>query len=204
MSSDPTARVLDITAIERFKAGLAQFGESIKTGLLEADSEIERAMGWLERDRIMHWRRQIQGRREEVATAKSALFRKQLQGSAKDGRPSIVDEKIALDRAKSRLKIAEERHRACKRWRTRIEQEYAVYKGHVQALSSAADRGVPEALALLERMLLHLEAYIRGESGAQDQINQLLEEDERQSMKRGGSDEVDTTESANGAEEVEP
>lgn len=204
MSSDPTARVLDITAIERFKAGLAQFGESIKNGLLEADSEIERAMGWLERDRIMHWRRQIQVRREEVASAKSALFRKQLQGSAKDGRPSIVDEKIALDRAKTRLKTAEERHIACKRWRTRLEQEYAVYKGHVQTLSSAAERGVPEALALLERMLIHLEAYVRGESGAQDEINRLLEEDEHHSMKRGGAEELDTTDSTNDTEEVEP
>ena len=192
MSSEETARILDITAIERFKAGLADFGDAIKVGLLEADSEIERAIGWLERDRIHHWKRQIQIRNEEMTTAKSALFRKQMQGSAKHGRPSVVDEKVALDRAKKRLRDAEDRHRACRRWRNRLEQEYAIYKGHVQGLSTVAERNVPDALATLDRMLKNLEAYVRGESGATDEINRLIEEDERRTrMNRTITEELD-------------
>ncbi|MCH2144375.1 MAG: hypothetical protein MK082_04415 [Phycisphaerales bacterium] len=194
MSSEQSARILDITAIERFKAGLADFGDAIKIGLLEADSEIERAIGWLERDRLHHWKRQIQVRNEEVATAKSALFRKQMQGSAKDGRPSVVDEKVALDRAKKRLRNAEDRHRACRRWRNRLEQEYAIYKGHVQGLSTVAERNVPVALATLDRMLQNLEAYVRGESGAQDEINRLIEEDDKRAgMNRAVTEELDTS-----------
>ena len=194
MTGDQTARILDITAIERFKSGLAEFGDTIKIGLLEADSEIERAIGWLERDRLMHWKRQIQVRNEEVATAKSALFRKQMQGSEKDGRPSVVDEKIALDRAKKRLRNAEERHRACRRWRNRLEQQYAIYKGHVQGLSAVAERNVPDALATLDRMLVNLEAYVRGDSGAKDEISRLIKEDEqRAGMNRALTEELDAT-----------
>lgn len=189
MSSDQTARVLDLKSIERFKAALAEYGDSVKTGLLEADSEIERAIVWLERDRLGYWKRQIQRRSEELAMAKSALFRKETQGSAKDGRPSVVDEKLALEKAKRRLHSAEERFQACRRWRTRLEREYATYKGHIQPLASASERGIPEALALLNRILEHLEAYVRGDSGAKADIEQLLTEDDRRSMKRGGSDE---------------
>lgn len=204
MSGDSKARVLDITAIERFKAGLAEFGDSVKVGLLEADSEVERAIGWLERDRIAHWRRQIQIRSEQVATAKSALFRKQMQGSDKGGRPSIVDEKIALEQAKRRQASAEERLRACRAWRTRLEQQYAIFKGHVQGLSTVAERGVPEAMATLERMLENLEAYISGESGAQDEINKLIKEDERRSqVTRAVTDELETVEDAPDASEDE-
>ena len=194
MSSDANARVLDITAIERFKAGLAEFGETVKIGLYEADNEIERAMIWLERDRIPHWRRQMQVRNEEVATAKSALFRKQMQGNDKDGRPSVVDEKIALERAKHRLKNADERHRACRSWRNRLGQEFAIFKGHVQGLAAVAEREVPETIALMDRMLVNLEAYIRGEGGAKDQINELIKEGERQAaMNRTVTEELDST-----------
>ena len=192
MSSDSNARVLDITAIERFKAGLAEFGDTVKIGLYEADNEIERAMIWLERDRIPHWRRQMQVRNEEVATAKSALFRKQMQGNDKDGRPSVVDEKIALERAKRRLKNADERHRACRSWRNRLGQEFAIFKGHVQGLAAVVEREVPETIALMDRMLVNLEAYIRGEGGAQDQINELIKEGERQAaMNRTVTEELD-------------
>jgi hypothetical protein len=193
MSSEPKARVLDITAIERFKAGLAEFGDTVKIGLYEADSEIQRSMIWIERDRIPHWRRQIQLRNEEVATAKSALFRKQMQGNDKDGRPSIVDEKIALERAKSRLKNADERHRSCRRWRNRLSQEFAIFKGHIQGLAAVAEREVPETIALMDRMLVNLEAYLRGEGGAKDEINELIKEGERQAaMNRTVTEELDT------------
>ncbi len=211
MSSDPKARVLDITAIERFKAGLAEFGDTVKIGLYEADTEIERAMIWLERDRIPHWRRQIQLRNEEVATAKSALFRKQMQGNDKDGRPSVVDEKIALERAKSRLNNADQRHRSCRSWRNRLAQEYAIFKGHIQGLAAVAERQVPETIALMDRMLVNLEAYVRGEGGAQDQINELIKEGERQAaMNRTITEELDTTDAdqaesiADDAERNEP
>lgn len=205
MSGDPKARVLDLGAIERFKAGLAEFGETVKIGLYEADNEVERAMVWLERDRIPHWRRQIQIRNEEVAAAKSALFRKQMQGNDKDGRPSVVDEKIALERAKSRLRNADERHRACRSWRNRLSQEYAVYKGQVQSMAAVAERGVPEAIAILDRMLVNLEAYVRGEGGAGQAIEELIRESERQgAMSRTTTEDLDRTESEGTVKTDEP
>ena len=197
MSEEGHVRVLDLKTIEKFKGSMAEFGDTVKVALIEADSEIERAIVWLERDRIQHWRRQIQKRQELVTRAKSALYRKQMQGSEKDGRPSVVDEKVELARSLKHLKSAEERLEHTKRWRNRLEREYALYKGHIQSLSGMAERNVPMAVALLGKILEHLEAYTRGKTGSEAELTRLLEQDDARSMSRGsGDDVVDTTEEA--------
>ena len=126
MSEEGHVRVLDLKTIEKFKGSMAEFGDTVKVALIEADSEIERAIVWLERDRIQHWRRQIQKRQELVTRAKSALYRKQMQGSEKDGRPSVVDEKVELARSLKHLKSAEERLKHTTRWRNRLAREDAL------------------------------------------------------------------------------
>ena len=53
---------------------------------------------------------------------------------------------------------------------------------------------MPETIALMDRMLVNLEAYVRGEGGAKDQINELIKEGERQAaMNRTITEELDTT-----------
>ena len=197
MSEEGHVRVLDLKTIEKFKGSMAEFGDTVKVALIEADSEIERAIVWLERDRIQHWRRQIQKRQELVTRAKSALYRKQMQGSEKDGRPSVVDEKVELARSIKHLKSAEERLQHTKQWRNRLEREYALYKGQIQSLSGMAERNVPMAVALLGKILEHLEAYTSGKSGSEAELTRLLEQNGERSMSRGSGDEVeDTTEEA--------
>lgn len=197
MSEEGHVRVLDLKTIEKFKGSMAEFGDTVKVALIEADSEIERAIVWLERDRIQHWRRQIQKRQELVTRAKSALYRKQMQGSEKDGRPSVIDEKVELARSLKHLKSAEERLEHTKRWRNRLEREYALYKGQIQSLSGMAERNVPMAVALLGKILEHLEAYTSGKSGSEAELTRLLEQDEARSMSRGSGDDVaDNTEEA--------
>ena len=191
MSEEGQARVLDLRAIEKFKGSMAEFGDTVKVALVEADSEIERAIVWLERDRIQHWRRQIQKRQEMVTRAKSALYRKQMQGSEKDGRPSVVDEKVELARTIRHLKSAEERLEHTKMWRNRLEREYAMYKGQIQSLSSMAERDVPMAISLLGKILEHLEAYASGSSGSEVELGRLLEQVNPRSMSRGSGEDID-------------
>ncbi|HAW95200.1 MAG TPA: hypothetical protein DCX60_02890 [Phycisphaerales bacterium] len=196
MSEEGQARVLDLKSIEKFKGSMVEFGDTVKVALVEADSEIERAIVWLERDRIQHWRRQIQKRQELVTRAKSALYRKQMQGSEKDGRPSVVDEKVELARSLRQLKSAEERLEHTKRWRNRLEREYAMYKGHIQPLSSMAERDVPMAVTLLGKILEHLEAYASGSSGSEVELARLLDQESKRSMSRGSGDDIADDEEA--------
>ena len=186
MSADGNARVLDLKAIEHFKSVLVGFGETLKATIMEADSEIGRAINWLETDRIQHWRHQIRKRQELIAMAKSELYRKQMQGSDKDGRPSVVDEKRKLQQAVRSLEVAQQKLETCKKWRNRLEREYAMYKGQTSSLGTIAEKNVPDGVARLDRMLDNLEQYVNEKSGSQAELSSLLSDDTKDSVKRSG------------------
>ena len=177
MSAEGNARVLVLKTIERFKSALIGFGESIKAATMEADSEIGRAINWLENDRVPHWRTQIRKRQDQVTVAKSELFRKQMQGSNKDGRPSDMDEKRQLQQAIRMLEHARYKLENCKKWRNRLEREYSMYKGQTSGLGTIAEKSVPDGVARLERILDSLEDYVSSRSGNQNDLRELLEHD---------------------------
>ena len=174
MSAEGNARVLDLKTIERFKSVLIGFGESIRSASMEADSEIGRAINWLENERVPYWRTQIRKRQDLVTIAKSELYRKQMQGSQKDGRPSDMDEKRQLQNAIRALEFARHKLETCKKWRTRLEREYAMYKGQTSSLGTIAEKSVPDAVGRLERILDSLEGYVSSRSGTQNELKELL------------------------------
>ena len=177
MSSEGNARVLDLKTIERFKSALIGFGESLRASAMEADSEIGRALNWLENDRVPHWRNQIRKRQDQVTVAKSELFRKQMQGSQKDGRPSDMDEKRQLEKAIRALESARFKLENCRKWRNRLEREYSMYKGQTSSLGAIAEKSVPEGVARLERILDSLEDYVSSRSGTETELRTLLTDD---------------------------
>lgn len=154
------ADVRSIETIDRFRVNLVEFIDAGRGALTEAESDIEKTIGWLDRDRGPHWTRQIRKRQELVSRAKSELYRKQTQASAKDSRPSVVDEKRALRRAIERLEEAQRRQQATKRWIRTLQRELALYKGNVSSLSATLDRDLPHAVGLLKKMTENLEQYL--------------------------------------------
>ena len=158
--SPERADVRSIDAIDRFRVDLIGFIDAGKSVLSEAESDIEKTIVWLQRDRVSHWTMQIRKRQELVSRAKSELYRKQMQSSAKDSRPSVVDEKRALRRAELRFEEAQKRMKATKRWVRALERELALYKGNVSSFSAAIDRELPHAAALLKKMTENLEKYL--------------------------------------------
>ena len=186
---EPTqANVLSVDVLQRLRTALIRCHEEMGLALSEADSEVDRAVMWVERDRVLHWRTRIQRLGEEVNDARSALFRKQTVTSSKDSRPSVVDEKKALDRAKAMLADAEQRLQRSRAWATSLPREQALYKGGTAALSSMVERDLPSAIVALERMSVALESYQRG---AAPDLASLLDQEVPQespgsSMRRGG------------------
>ena len=158
--SPERADVRSIDAIDRFRVDLIGFIDTGKSVLSEAESDIEKTIVWLQRDRVSHWTMQIRKRQELVSRAKSELYRKQVQTSSKDSRPSVVDEKRALRRAELRFEEAQKRMKATKRWVRALERELALYKGNVSSFSAAIDRELPHAVALLKKMTENLEKYL--------------------------------------------
>lgn len=166
------ANVRSLDAIDRFRAQLVEYIDAGRIAMSEAESDIERTRGWLEREQVAHWNRQLRKRAELVARAKSELYRKQTQASAKDSRPSVVDEKKALQRAERRLEEARERMKATKKWIRMLEREQSLYKGNVAGYAAMIDRELPHAVGLLKKMSENLEQYV---SMSPPDLSKLLE-----------------------------
>ena len=181
-------KVADVQTIERFRASLLVASETFGLALEEAEGEIERTLAWVESEQPDFWRKRIRKVQDEVVMCKSALFRKQEIKATADARPSVVDEKKALDRAIKRLEYAETKLRNTKRWSTELPRQSVIFKGALSGMHTVLDRDVPRMSAMLKRMTEHLEAYLRG-GDESDRLLEIL--GASSNMSRGG--DVDET-----------
>ena len=181
-------KVADIETIERFRAQLIQAAETFGLALEEAEGDIERTVAWLESDRPDTWRKQIRKAQDKVVECKSALYRKKEIKATPEARPSVVDERKALERAQRRLAFCEEKLRNTKRWSTELPRQAVVFKGALSGMHVMLDRDVPRINAMLKRMTEHLEEYLRGGQES-EQLLEIL--GTSANMRRGGEDEAD-------------
>jgi len=185
-------KVADVQTIERFRASLLVASETFGLALEEAEGEIERTLAWVESEQPDFWRKRIRKAQDEVVMCKSALFRKQEIKATADARPSVVDEKKALDRAMKRLEYAEHKLRNTKRWTTELPRQSVIFKGALSGMHTVLDRDVPRVNAMLKRMTEHLEAYLRG-GDESDRLMEIL--GTSSNMRRGGdTDETSAAE----------
>src|SRR5271154_7014603 len=106
------ARVHSFDALRSFRAALYKFAETAEVALTDAEGEMQRIMGWLERDQQSYWQFQMRKRQETVMKCKEAVRMKKLFKGA-DGRPaSAVDEEKALAVALRRLAEGEAKCKA--------------------------------------------------------------------------------------------
>jgi len=153
------AKVGSFDALRAFRAALYKFAETCDTALSDADGEMQRVMGWLERDQQTYWQFQVRKRHEEVMRCKEAVRMKKLF-KASDGRPgSAVDEEKALVKAQRRLVQGEQKYKAVMSHSRKLPKEILLYKGQVQRLATALQSDVPTAGAQLSRIVATLEAY---------------------------------------------
>jgi len=155
------AKVLDLDQLARFRAAVIKALEELRLAIAEADSEVGRVRGWIERDQVYYWRGQVRKAQEKVTTCKSALFRKQMITSSKDQKPSVVDEKKDLERAQARLAMCEQKMAATKRWAIQITREEILFKAGMAPLTTVVERELPHSAIMLKKMIEHLEAYMR-------------------------------------------
>lgn len=152
-----SANVNSTRALAEAKAALDWFAREAAGALGESDSELQRTLGWLQREALPHWERQIKQREQEVQSARSEFYRQQL--IANPNTPSALRERKAWDRAKLRVEEARARAKAVRRWLIQWERESALYKGQVAPLNEALMHDLPAATARLQRLLEVLEQY---------------------------------------------
>ncbi|NLE58961.1 MAG: hypothetical protein GX616_11410 [Planctomycetes bacterium] len=165
------ARVESIEKLKDLRVALCLFAETARTGLLEADSEIQRTGLWLKNEQLRYWKSQIVSRSELFTRAKIALNQKKLTKTPLGGHYSCVDEEKAVQLARRRLEEAQTKLGNVQKWNRRLDEEVFEYKGQVQALGRMVDSEVPAAIARLDRMIESLESYMSLKSAAGEDVD---------------------------------
>jgi hypothetical protein len=155
-----TARVDSIDTLKVFRVALIKFGEESNAALASAESEMQRMVGWLERDQQTFWQFQLRKRQEGLSRAQEALRMKKLFPDSSGRFPTPVEEEKQVRKWKAAVEEAEQKLAACKRYARILQKAIMDYKGGVQRLSTWVEAEVPNAVARLDRMVGKLEAYV--------------------------------------------
>ncbi len=153
------ADVQSVDALKEFRVALALFSEDVLQALGGVDTELKRTVQWVHHDRRAYWQEQIKRRREQVSMAQSEVFRRKLQKTA-DYTPAMSEQKELLRKAEAALQDAELRLGLVKKWETAIQQALLEYHSTTARIKNLSGGDVPRAIALLERMIVSLEAYL--------------------------------------------
>jgi hypothetical protein len=153
-----SAHVESLDALKEFKAALVTFGVDAQEALAAAESQIQRVLDGLEQQR-KRWLAEVRQRQEELTRAKAALVQK--RWGQKDGRgPGITDAELAVRHAEQRLCEAEAKVETVKRWLLHLPREIGEYQGPARRLGGWIDADLKIGVALLDRRLGALEAYL--------------------------------------------
>ena len=154
------ADVNSIDSIRRFRVALQQYGDTVQDIVATLQCELQRAVDWFEQDRMSFWPAEVRKANDHLVEALNQLEMKQLAVDRSDA-PSCYDEKKAVERAKRRLRYAEERVQRTRHWLRIVKHEVDEFKGLMAKLGHLSESDVPRAAAALERMTQALDRYAK-------------------------------------------
>jgi chromosome segregation ATPase len=151
------AKLTDVDLLRELHAALAKFGVQAQTALDNANAEVRRASEFLERQRA-YWQQEVNRRQEELNRAKADLSRHRW---IHDGeRVGGSEKELLVHRARQRVREAEEKVEAVRRWRRQLPQAIADYEGPGRRLAGMLEADLRGMLAKLEERSAALDAYL--------------------------------------------
>jgi chromosome segregation ATPase len=159
-----SAHVTSIDAVRSFRTALIQFGSNAEESIVMLTLEARKAIQWLQHDRAQYWPDQLRKAQNRVIQARNDLERCQLHYGS-ENTPSCFDQKKALEKAKHRLRVCEEKVKAVKRWINTIREELEEFHGEVAKMNNWLECDLSRATASLERMVRALDKYAADYAG---------------------------------------
>ncbi len=153
-----SAKVTSVEAIRAFQTALRRYQEVIQEICESLGLETHRAQEWIDHDRARYWPNAWRTAENKLVAAQSDLQLAKMS-AMRDEHKSCIDEKKAVDRAKSRQDLCEAKIRQVKHWRIKMRHQSEEFRGKLSKLKHYADVDIPRALAAMDRMLRALEKY---------------------------------------------
>ena len=153
-----TAHLTSIDAVRDFRMALSDYEHDTREALTQLLLELQRAVDWVEHDRATYWPGQVRRASDAVVRARQDLERCEMAIRAEDRR-SCHEQRLALEQARQRLRLAEQKTRSLRQWRVAVGQEADKVRSRLLKMMNFLDTDFPRALASLGRILAALEKY---------------------------------------------
>ena len=152
-----SARVLSTDALREFHTALAKYSAKAREALREALMDMRHTLDWLE-VQMKAWTREAEKRHEEVNRCRSELAI--ARSAPENWRSAVTEREIDLRRAQARLRDAEDKVAAVKRWRRALPQALHEFELPLRRLGGFLDGDVQHALAVLDARIEALKSYM--------------------------------------------
>ncbi|HVS37128.1 MAG TPA: hypothetical protein VMS17_16320 [Gemmataceae bacterium] len=153
-----SARVLATDALRDFQTALAKYSAKAREALRAALMDVQHTFDWLE-SQLKLWTRETEKRHEEVNRCRSELAI--ARSAPEHWRSAVAEKEIDLRRAQGRLREAEEKTAAVRRWRRMLPQQVNEFELPMRRLGGFLDGDVRRGLAVLDAKIQALEEYMR-------------------------------------------
>lgn len=149
------AQVTSMEALESFRTSLVLFLSKTRPALEEVGDEVRRTRGWLNDDRLNHWRNEVRRRNRALEEAQQELFSARLSSLQQ---PTTTHQ-WAVTRAQRALREAEAKLRLLKKWSREFDNLTEPLTKQLDQLHTFLASDMRQAAAYLARLTTTLEAY---------------------------------------------
>jgi hypothetical protein len=153
-----SANVTSIESLGQLRAALCTFGEKAADAVLAADAEIQRTVDWLD-DQVSYWKHEVRRWEDEIFRCRTELSRRRMLRIG-DRPPDCTEQEEALEHARQALAHAEDQVEVTRRWQRLWHEAVIEYGGPVGQFKGLLEGALPRAIALLERKIESLDAYV--------------------------------------------
>jgi len=155
-----TARITSIGVLQTTATALQRFRGEASGALDDLDIELRRILDWIHHDRKEFWDHELRRSFEMVSQARIQLQQDRISRQIAGHEPACVDEKRALERAKRRLEVAEQKVQAVRMFAHAIDRAIEEYQRSRAQFVTWLDTDMLRAVAALDRMTASLESYV--------------------------------------------
>ena len=151
------ASVGSVEALRQFQPAVVKFAELSQAAISSAEVSARRTLDWIVRERHPTLQREIRRLQEELTRSRTRMISR--ADPMQDNPLPKVDDRLALEAAKRRIRAAEEQLEHTRRWARQLERALDEYRGAVSQLGWFVRGELANAVGALERMGDILETY---------------------------------------------
>lgn len=181
------AQVRSIDALHRFRMALVEYEGHVLESITLLELELRKALDWIDLDRSTYWPEQVRRSSDNIVQYRNDLERCEMAIRAEDRKSCMVERK-ALERAKQRLRLCEQKVAVVKKWRVELHGQSSQMRGRLARIRDVIERELPNAIATMMRLITSLEQYAAVADGP---INERATDPK--STKQDKSVSIDTT-----------